>query len=109
MIQKNTVILTSTPAMLTDEANTAWAESKPSILEMDGEDTPPPMRRVRARFRPVSIRNVANVTMKLGSFVFTRIQPLMNPMPSETTSASTTPTQTFSEKFQLNREAVNAD
>ncbi len=47
------------------------------MLEIDGEDTEPPIMRVRPRFRPVSIRKVARVTMKLGSLVFIRIQPLM--------------------------------
>jgi hypothetical protein len=80
-IQMNTVIFTSTPAMFTEEAKTPRAVSKPSMLEMDGEETPPPISRVRPRFRPVNIRNVARVTMKLGSLVFMRIQPLMKPMP----------------------------
>src|SRR5918994_6483331 len=79
------------------------------MSEMDGEDTPPPIMRVRPRFRPVSIRNVARVTIKLGSLVFIRIQPLMYPMPSETTRARITPTQTFMLRYQLNIDAVRAE
>src|SRR6185437_16188737 len=109
MIQKNTVIFTSTPPMLTEDANTACADSNPSSFEIDGEDTDPPISRVRARFRPVSIRNVASVTMKDGSFVLTRIQPLMKPIVRDTSSAITTPTHAFIEKYQLNREAVSAE
>ena len=41
-------------------------DSKPSMLEIDGEETLPPISRVKPRFRPVSIRNGASVTMKLG-------------------------------------------
>src|SRR4029078_12676061 len=109
MIQKNTVIFTSTPPTPIEDANTARADAKPSRFEIDGGHPAPPISRVRARFRPVSIRNVARVTMKLGSFVLIRIQPLMKPFPSDTTSARTTPTHAFIEKFQLNSEAVSAE
>src|SRR6476661_4537536 len=95
--------------MLTEEANTARAEAKPSMFEIEGEDTEPPISRVRPRFRPVSIRNVARVTMKLGSLVLIRIHPLMKPMPSETIRARPTPTHTLVLKYQLNREAVSAE
>ena len=47
--------------------------------------------------------------MKLGSLVFTRIQPLMKPMARETTRARATPTQTFSEKYHANIDAVRAE
>ena len=48
-IQMKTVILTSTPPMFTDDANTAWADEKPSMSEMEGDETPPPIIRVRAK------------------------------------------------------------
>src|SRR6478609_1438430 len=99
----------STPPTLTEEANTARAEAKPSMVEIEGEDTEPPISRVRPRFRPVSIRNVARVTMKEGSLVLIRIQPLMNPTDKDTTRARPTPTQTFVVKYQLNSDAVSAE
>ena len=86
-IQMNTVILTSTPADVH-----RGGKHRPGRVEAvhvgdrrRGHD--PPIRRVRPRFRPVSIRNVARVTMKLGSLVFIRIQPLMNPMARDTSKA----------------------
>src|SRR6478752_3464372 len=79
------------------------------MAEIEGEDTPPPIRRVRPRFRPVNMRKVASVTMKLGSLVFIRIQPLMKPMAKDTSSARTTPTHTLVVKYQLNIDAVNAE
>src|SRR5215217_4570882 len=79
------------------------------MSEMEGDETPPPIILVSPRFRPVSIRNVAKVTMKLGSLVFIRIQPLMKPMASDTTNARPTPTQTLVLKYQLNMDAVRAE
>src|ERR671926_851582 len=108
-IQMKTVMETSTLPIFIVEANSTWAVSKPSISEMEGVATAPPIMRVRPRLSPASIRNVARVTMKLGSLVLTRIQPLRNPIPRDTTRAKATPTQTFTPKNQLNIDAERAD
>lgn len=50
---------------------------------------------VKPRFRPVSIRNVPSVMMKLGSLVRVSMKPLNAPMASVTSSDTKTPTQTF--------------
>src|SRR6476620_11258171 len=108
-IQMNTVIVTSTPAIFTVEAKSTRAASKPSRSETEGVATAPPIMRVRPRLSPASMRNEARVTIKLGSFVLTRIHPLMNPMPRDTTSAKATPTQTLVLKYQENMDADRAE
>ena len=91
------------------DANTARAESKPSMDAMFVVETCPVTSLVMAMLRPWSIRNIDSVTRKLGSFVRTRIHPLRNPMARETASATAAPTHTFTEKYQANIDAVRPE
>ncbi len=77
------------------EANRAWAESKPSMSPMPLVETVPLISLVKPRFRPVSIRKVPSVMMKLGSLVRVSMKPLNAPMASVTSSETRTPTQTL--------------
>src|SRR5699024_935531 len=81
-------------------------DANPSMSEIGRVDTLPPIRRVRARFSPASIRNIAKVTMNEGRRVLMKMTPLMNPMPREKASATATPTHTLVTKNQVNMEAV---
>ncbi len=58
-------------------------------------ETVPLMSLVKPRFRPVSIRNVPSVMMKLGSSVRVSMKPLNAPMASVTSRDTRTPTQTL--------------
>src|SRR5690625_7843788 len=65
-IQQSTEIRTLTPPMVSELPKTIFADAKPSMSEIGRVDTLPPIRRVRARFSPASIRNIARVTMNEG-------------------------------------------
>ena len=82
-----------TPPMVQLAENTSRAELKPCRVEMSGLATWLVMVWVSAMFSPWSMKNVPSVTRKLGIPVLTTIQPLMNPMSSDSTSATSTPTQ----------------
>ena len=107
-IQQRTVMLTLTPPISKLVANTAFAELKPWMLEMSGLATWLVMVRVSARFSPSSMKNVPRVTRKLGMPVRVTIQPLMNPTSSAITSATATPTHTFTVNSKLNKDAASA-
>src|SRR5690625_2013607 len=92
--------------MVSELPKTIFADAKPSMSEIGRVDTLPPIRRVRARFSPASIRNIARVTMNEGRRVLMKMTPLMNPIPREKTSATATPTHTLVTKNQVNMEAV---
>ncbi|CAM5564786.1 hypothetical protein SCYAM73S_02830 [Streptomyces cyaneofuscatus] len=89
------VTLYSTPPRVSVEANRARADSKPSMSPMALVETVPLISLVKPRFRPVSIRNVPSVMMKLGSLVRVSMKPLNAPMASVTSSDTRTPTQTL--------------
>ncbi len=90
-----TVILTWTTPTSKDEENSAFAWLKPSMSLMSSVATLPVISLVTARLTPWRIRNVPSVTRKEGRPVLISSQPLRNPMPSDATSATITPTQTF--------------
>ncbi len=58
-------------------------------------ETVPLISLVRPRFRPVSMRKVPSVMMKLGSLVRVSMTPLKTPIARVTSSETPTPTQTF--------------
>src|SRR4029450_7089579 len=89
---QSSVIRIETPPTLNSEANTALAAPNPWILDTSLVPTLPVTILVMARLSPRSMKNVPRVTRKLGMPVFTTRYPLMNPITSETTRATTTPT-----------------
>ncbi len=89
------VTLKPTPPTVTVEAKTSRAEGKPSMSAMDLVETVPSMSLVKPRFRPVSMRNVPSVMMKLGSLVRVSMKPLKAPIARVTSSDTPTPTQTL--------------
>ncbi len=93
--QYTIVIFTWTLPTSNDEAKIFFAWPKPSMSLMSSVATLVVTSLVTARFTPCRIRNVPSVIRKLGSPVLTTIHPLKKPIPRETRSATTTPTQTF--------------
>ncbi|GAA3038914.1 hypothetical protein GCM10020000_16500 [Streptomyces olivoverticillatus] len=85
----------STPPIVRWEAKRVRAESKPSMSPMVLVETVPLMSLVKPRLRPVSIRNVPSVMMKLGSLVRVSMKPLKKPTARVTRSETPTPTQTL--------------
>src|SRR3954468_18892684 len=108
-IHHSRVIRIDTPPIENDDANTFCAELKPWMSDTSLVATLPVMTLVRARLRPRSMKNVPSVTRKLGMPVFTTRYPLMKPMPSATTSETTTPTHMFVVNSKLNIDATSAD
>lgn len=94
-IHHSTVILMWTPPTVSVEAKTARAESNPSMSAIDLVETVPLMSLVRPRFRPVSIRKVPSVMMKLGSLVRVSSTPLKRPTARVSSRETPTPTQTL--------------
>src|SRR4051794_14763996 len=90
-IHHSRVIRIDTPPTVNDDANTACAEENPSMLDTSLVATLPVTCLVNARFRPRSMKNVPNVTRKLGMPVLTTRYPLMNPITSASTSDTATP------------------
>ncbi len=90
-----TVIWRVTEPISHFEAKRARAEGKPSMSAMDLVETVPLISLVKPRFRPVSIRKVPSVMMKLGSLVRVSMKPLKNPMARVTSRDTPTPTQTL--------------
>ena len=86
--------------MLNWEAKTAFALLKPSMSLIRFEETPPAMSRVMARLAPARTKNDPSVTRKLGSPVLCNRKPLKAPIANEKSSASRTPTQTLSPRYQ---------
>ena len=82
-----------TPPIVQDAENTSRAELKPCRVEMSGLDTWLVMVWVSAMFSPCSMKNMPSVIRKLGMPVLITSQPLMNPISSDRTSATSTPTQ----------------
>ncbi len=62
---------------------------------MDLVETVPLISLVNPRLRPVSIRKVPSVMMKLGSLVRVSMKPLKKPMARVTSRDTPTPTQTL--------------
>ncbi len=89
------VTLRVTEPMFHCEAKRTRAEEKPSMSAMVLVETVPVISLVKPRFRPVSIRKVPSVMMKLGSFVRVSMNPLKNPMARVTSKDTPTPTQTL--------------
>lgn len=87
------VIFNSTPPRVSSEAKSLRADSKPSMSLMLLVETVRLISLVRPRLRPVSIRNVPRVMMKLGSFVRVSMKPLNTPMARVTSRDTNTPTQ----------------
>lgn len=94
-IHQTTRIFTLSGPSLNSEANTAWAEVKPSMSLIEFDETVPDSTRVTPRLRPCRMKKVPSVTRKLGSPVRIRSQPLNAPIPIMTTSDTPTPTHTL--------------
>ncbi len=84
-----------TEPMFHCEAKSARAEEKPSMSAMVLVETEPLISFVKPRFRPVSIRKVPSVMMKLGSLVRVSMNPLKKPMARVTSRDTPTPTHTL--------------
>ncbi len=104
-----TVIFTWTSPRWKEEEKTLLAWSKPSMSLMSSVATLPVTSLVTARLTPWRPRKVPRVTRKLGSPVRTIIQPLNAPMARDSTSATSTPTQTFMVSWKLIMAAVSAE
>jgi hypothetical protein len=103
------LVLILTPAMVQLALNTVRAELKPCNVEMSGLATWLVMVWVSAMLIPWSMKNIPRVTRKDGIPVRTTIQPLMNPISRENTSATSTPTQAFVVNHQANNDPHSAE
>src|SRR5262249_55086939 len=66
----------------TVDAKILCANEKPEAWSMSSIETPPVILVVSPASIPRSMKNVPSVTMKLGSFVFTTVNPFRKPMPT---------------------------
>jgi hypothetical protein len=92
-IQYTTLVRMFTPPIVHDAENTCRAELNPCRVEMSGLDTWLVMVWVSAMLMPCNMKNIPSVTRNDGMPVLTTIHPLMNPISSDSTSATSTPTQ----------------
>src|SRR6516165_3628432 len=98
-----------TPPIVQDAENTSRAELNPCRVQMSGLDTWLVMVWVSAMFSPCSMKNMPSVIRNDGIPVLTTSQPLMNPISSDRTSATSTPTQALVVNSKLNSDAHNAE
>src|SRR4029453_8862745 len=106
---QSSVIRMLTPPTLNSEAKIFLAASNPAMSDTSLVATLPVTILVTARLSPRSMKNVPRVTRKLGIPVFTTRYPLMNPITSETTRATRTPTNMLALNWYLIIDATSAE
>ena len=92
-IHQSTLTLKS--HLVRSPAKILWAVSKPLAVSMSWIAVCPVSLSVPAAFTPCRMKNVASVTMKLGSFVLITVRPLTKPTRSPNSSTRAIAGQTF--------------